>query len=190
MWDLNLIPLSFTIRFAWFDEGVHKCCPLHPRRSPLILQLSSATATPLSVPQLRAHFPARTPYPASARDDARTPAPNTTRFTPAAHFLQHLRYPEGHSAPPPHTHERTHAAHCRPPLAGVLVPLRNLSLQVRDASFIFSGQTRLCGRFNRHQRPLVCLISIRAAGKLCCFKCLLAALSFNPPRCRVQLRAN
>lgn len=47
----------------------------------------------------------------------------------------------GVTAPPTHTHacthERTHAAHCRPPLAGVLVPLRCPSLQVRDAPFIF-----------------------------------------------------
>lgn len=78
--------------------------------APLFIQLPSATATPLLVDQLCAYFLTRSRGPASAHFHARTPTPHTTRSTPGARFLLHLRYllqrREG-SQPPRHTHAHT-----------------------------------------------------------------------------------
>lgn len=118
----------------------------HPHRIPVPPTILSNSHTPAGGPALRV-LPDALAGP-GVRALSRTHSNATHRalhrgcaFPPA--FTVSCSAEGGVTAPPTHTHTHTHAAHCRPPLAGVLVPLRSPGLQVRDVSFIFGTNAPL-----------------------------------------------
>lgn len=126
-----------------------KNAALSIRVVPPILQLSSATATPLLVPQLRAHFLTRTRCRASARFCARTPALHIHAFNPGCASSVAFTV-SGVTAFPLRT--RTHARCSLSPSARRRVGAAPQPEPPGKRCFpLFCEQTRLSDRFNRHQ---------------------------------------
>lgn len=107
----------------------------------------------------------------------------STRSTPGCAFPPVLTVScsaeGGVTAPATHSHSHTHP-HARCSLSPSSRRRVGAAPQPeppgKTPSPLFSKPTRLCGPLTRCWRRLVCWISTRAAGKLCCFKCLVADL--------------